>query len=260
MEKSTKRFLLTVSYDGTNYVGWQRQKNGLSVQQVLEEALEKLLGGPVRVTGASRTDAGVHALGQRAHLDSATGIPAEKLPFALNTMLPGDVRVLQGLRVPDSLHARFSVSGKTYRYQIHNSPHASALYRNLSAHVPVRLDERRMDEACRVLLGTHDFAAFAAAGGSAKTTVRTITEIRVERMGEEVFLTVSGNAFLYNMVRIIAGTLIDIGHGKLPPESLQKALDTGDRLQLGVTAPPQGLTLMEVRYPEASLLLPGDEQ
>ena len=260
MEKSTKRFLLTVSYDGTNYVGWQRQKNGLSVQQVLEEALEKLLGGPVRVTGASRTDAGVHALGQRAHLDSATGIPAEKLPFALNTMLPGDVRVLQGLRVPDSLHARFSVSGKTYRYQIHNSPHASALYRNLSAHVPVRLDDRRMDEACRVLLGTHDFAAFAAAGGSAKTTVRTITEIRVERAGEEVFLTVSGNAFLYNMVRIIAGTLIDIGHGKLPPESLQKALDTGDRLQLGVTAPPQGLTLMEVRYPEASLLLPGDQQ
>ena len=260
MEKSTKRFLLTVSYDGTNYVGWQRQKNGLSVQQVLEEALEKLLGGPVRVTGASRTDAGVHALGQRAHLDSATGIPAEKLPFALNTMLPGDVRVLQGLRVPDSLHARFSVSGKTYRYQIHNSPHASALYRNLSAHVPVRLDERRMDGACRVLLGTHDFAAFAAAGGSAKTTVRTITEIRVERVGEEVFLTVSGNAFLYNMVRIIAGTLIDIGHGKLPPESLQKALDTGDRLQLGVTAPPQGLTLMEVRYPEASLLLPGDQQ
>ena len=202
---------MTVSYDGTNYVGWQRQKNGLSVQQVLEEALEKLLGGPVRVTGASRTDAGVHALGQRAHLDSATGIPAEKLPFALNTMLPGDVRVLQGLRVPDSLHARFSVSGKTYRYQIHNSPHASALYRNLSAHVPVRLDDRRMDEACRVLLGTHDFAAFAAAGGSAKTTVRTITEIRVERTGEEVFLTVSGNAFLYNMVRIIAGTLIDIG-------------------------------------------------
>ena len=260
MEKSTKRFLLTVSYDGTNYVGWQRQKNGLSVQQVLEEALEKLLGGPVRVTGASRTDAGVHALGQRAHLDSTTGIPAEKLPFALNTMLPGDVRVLQGLRVPDSLHARFSVSGKTYRYQIHNSPHASALYRNLSAHVPVRLNERRMDEACRVLLGTHDFAAFAAAGGSAKTTVRTITEIRVERTGEEVFLTVSGNAFLYNMVRIIAGTLIDIGHGKLPPESLQKALGTGDRLQLGVTAPPQGLTLMEVRYPEASLLLPGDEQ
>ena len=249
MEKSTKRFLLTVSYDGTNYVGWQRQNNGLSVQQVLEEALEKLLGGPVRVTGASRTDAGVHALGQRAHLDSATGIPAEKLPFALNTMLPGDIRVLQGLRVPDSLHARFSVSGKTYRYQIHNSPHASALYRNLSAHVPVRLDERRMDEACRVLLGTHDFAAFAAAGGSAKTTVRTITDIRVERTGEEVLLTVSGNAFLYNMVRIIAGTLIDIGHGRLSPDAFREALKTGDRLRLGVTAPPQGLTLTEVRYP-----------
>ena len=251
MTNTKKRFLLTVSYDGTNYVGWQRQTNGLSVQQVLEETLEKLLREPVRVTGASRTDAGVHALGQRAHLDSATGIPAEKLPFALNTMLPGDIRVLQGLEVPDSLHARFSVSGKTYQYRIHNSPHASALYRNLSAHVPVQLNDRLMDEACKVLLGTHDFAAFAAAGGSAKTT-RTITEIRVERTGEEVLLTVSGNAFLYNMVRIIAGTLIDIGHGKLPPEALQKALDTGDRLQLGVTAPPQGLTLVEVRYPETA--------
>ena len=253
MMKSTKRFLLTVSYDGTNYCGWQRQKNGPSVQQTLEETLEKLLREPVRVTGASRTDAGVHALGQRAHLDSAAAIPAEKLPFALNTMLPADIRVLEGLIVPDTLHARFSVSGKTYRYRIHNSPHASALYRNLSAHVPVRLDDRLMDSACQVLLGTHDFAAFAAAGGSAKTTVRTITEIRVERTGEEVLLTVSGNAFLYNMVRIIAGTLIGIGHGKLPPEALQKALDTGDRLQLGVTAPPQGLTLVEVRYPEESL-------
>ncbi len=249
----TKRYLLTVSYDGTNYCGWQRQQNGPSVQQTLEETLEKLLRQPVRVTGASRTDAGVHALGQRAHLDAVTNIPAEKMPFALNTMLPGDIRVLHGLTVPDSLHARFSVSGKTYQYRIHNSPHASALYRNLSAHVPVRLDDRRMDEAARVLLGTHDFAAFAAAGGSAKTTVRTITEIRVERRGEDIFLTVSGNAFLYNMVRIIAGTLIDIGHGKLPSGAMQKALDTGDRLQLGVTAPPQGLTLVEVRYPEESL-------
>ena len=243
-----KRFLLTVSYDGTCYCGWQRQKNGPSVQQTLEETLEKLLREPVRVTGASRTDAGVHALGQRAHLDSATSIPAEKLPFALNTMLPGDIRVLGALPVPDTLHARFSVSGKTYQYRMHNSPHASALYRNLSAHVPVRLNDRLMDEAARILLGTHDFAAFAAAGGSAKTTVRTITDIRVQRLDETVLLTVSGNAFLYNMVRIIAGTLIDIGHGRLAPDALQKALDTGDRLQLGVTAPPQGLTLVEVRY------------
>ena len=255
MVNGVKRYLLTVSYDGTGYCGWQRQQNGPSVQQTLEETLERLLGLPVRVTGASRTDAGVHALGQRAHFDAATGIPAEKLPFALNTMLPPDIRVLAGLQVPDSFHARFSVSGKTYRYQIHNSPHASALFRNLSAHVPVRLDEKIMHEAAQALVGTHDFAAFAASGGSAKTTVRTINHISVGRQGEELLLTVSGNAFLYNMVRIIAGTLIDIGHGKLPPESLQKALDTGDRLALGVTAPPQGLTLMEVRYPPEAFIL-----
>lgn len=251
-----RRYLLTVSYDGTNYCGWQRQKNGPSVQQTLEERLETLLQQPVRVTGASRTDAGVHALGQRAHLDADTTVPAEKMPFALNTMLPGDIRVLAGIRVPDSLHARFSVSGKTYCYRIHNSPHASALYRNLSAHVPVPLDDRLMDECAQVLLGTHDFAAFAASGGSAKTTVRTIDRIGVSRQGEDLFLTVSGNAFLYNMVRIIAGTLIDIGHGKLPGGALEEALRTGDRLCLGVTAPPQGLTLMEVRYPKEAFADP----
>ena len=249
-----KRILLTVSYDGTAYVGWQYQDNGPSIQDELEKALQKALGTFVRVTGASRTDAGVHALGQRAHFDVCSSIPTEKYPFVLNRYLPADIRVLRAQDVPADFHARFQAAGKLYTYRMHNAAHASALYRNLSAHVPVRLDDRLMDEACKVLLGTHDFAAFAAAGGSAKTTVRTITEIRVERTGEEVLLTVSGNAFLYNMVRIIAGTLIDIGHGKLPPEALQKALDTGDRLQLGVTAPPSGLELTRIFYD-----LPGEE-
>ena len=245
----TRRYLLTVAYDGTAYCGWQAQKNGPSVQETLEAALSRLLGTFTRVTGASRTDAGVHALGQRAHFDADTGIPPEKMPFALNTMLPPDVRVTAGLAVPDTLHARFSVAEKTYTYRIHNAPHASALYRNLTAHVPVALDDRLMHDAAQALLGTHDFAAYCAAGGSAKTTVRTLSGIAVTREGERVTLTVTGNAFLYNMVRIIAGTLIDVGHGKLPPECLEKALRTLDRLDLGVTAPACGLELTEVRYP-----------
>ena len=249
----TRRYLLTVAYDGTAYCGWQAQKNGPSVQETLETALSRLLGSFTRVTGASRTDAGVHALGQRAHFDADTGIPAEKLPFALNTMLPPDVRVTAGLLVPDTLHARFSVMEKTYTYRIHNAPHASALYRSLTAHVPVALDVSLMHEAAQALVGTHDFAAYCAAGGSAKTTVRTIREIAVRREGDRVTLTVTGNAFLYNMVRIIAGTLIDVGHGKLPPECMKTALTTLNRLDLGVTAPACGLELTEVRYPEESL-------
>ena len=253
----TRRYLLTVAYDGTAYCGWPAQKTGPSVQETLEEALSRLLGRFTRVTGASRTDAGVHALGQRAHFDADTGIPAEKLPFALNTMLPPDVRVTAGLLVPDTLHARFSVEEKTYTYRIHNAPHASALYRNLTAHVPVTLDDRLMHGAAQALAGTHDFAAYCAAGGSAKTTVRTIRQIAVSREGERVTLTVTGNAFLYNMVRIIAGTLIDVGHGKLPPECLQTALTTLNRLDLGVTAPANGLELTEVKYPEEKLRMPG---
>jgi len=249
------RILLTVSYDGTAYSGWQRQNNGPSVQQTLEEALTRLTGAFVRVTGASRTDAGVHALGQRAHFDTLSRIPPDKYPFALNTMLPADIRVLDGLHVPDTLHARFSVMEKTYTYRIHNARHASALLRDLTAHVPVPLNDRAMHEAAQVLNGTHDFAAFRATGGSAKTTVRTLRDIAVARSGDMITLTVTGNAFLYNMVRIIAGTLIDIGQGRLPPQALSRALLSGDRLDLGITAPACGLELTRITYPEEALKL-----
>ena len=243
-----KRYLLTISYDGTAYAGWQRQKNGMAVQEKIEDALESALHVRTPVTGASRTDAGVHALGQRAHFDAETSIPADKFPFVLNRFLPYDIRVLDCAIVPDDFHARFHTKNKTYTYRIHNAVHASALYRNLTAHIPIPLDDKLMHEAAQTLVGTHDFAAFAAAGGSAKTTVRTIEEISVTRSGEEITLVVRGNAFLYNMVRIIAGTLIYIGQGKLPPDCLQTALDTGNRLSLGITAPAQGLELTMVRY------------
>lgn len=246
----TRRILLTVSYDGTAYAGWQWQVNAVSVQQRLEEALAKLIGAPVRVTGASRTDAGVHALGQRAHFDSASRIPPDKYPFALNTCLPPDIRVLEGREVPGSFHARFDARGKRYTYRIHNAPHASALYRNVTAHVPYRLDVERMHKALGALLGTHDFAAFEAAGGTAKTTVRTLTEASLTQEGPLLTLTVCGNAFLYNMVRIIAGTMLDIGMGRKPPDAFQEALETRNRLSLGITAPACGLELTKVFYPD----------
>ena len=243
-----RRVLLAIEYDGTGYSGWQRQENAMSVQQRLEEALQKATGEKTGITGASRTDAGVHALCQAAHFDTRSSIPDEKFPFVLNTMLPYDIRVTSGRPVPLDFHARFSCKGKTYTYRIHNASHASALYRNLYAHVPVHLDENTMNSAIKQIIGTHDFAAFAAAGGSAKTTVRTITHAEVSREENTVTFTVSGNAFLYNMVRILAGTLIEIGEGSLPPSVLTKAIKTGDRLVLGPTAPAHGLELTKVEY------------
>ena len=251
-----KRILLTVEYDGTNYAGWQRQLNGLAVQQVLEETLQKATKERIVVTGASRTDAGVHALGQAVHFDTESRIPPEKYPFVLNTMLPRDVRVHTGREVPEGFHARFMTCGKRYTYRIVNSRHASAIRRNTHVHVPLPLDLAPMQEAARQLLGTHDYAAFQAAGGTAKTTIRTITKAELVQQGDEIILTVEGDAFLYNMVRIIAGTLIEIGLGRRSVNAFSEAYETLDRLSLGVTAPPHGLELTKVYYPDAAFVLP----
>lgn len=243
-----KRILLTVSYDGTAYCGWQYQDNGPSIQNEIEQALAKALGAFTRVTGASRTDAGVHALGQRAHFDTGSGIPPEKYPFVLNRYLPPDIRVTEGRQVPPDFHARFDAVGKWYTYRIHNAPHPSALYRHLTAHVPLALDDEKMHAAAQRLLGTHDFAAFAAAGGQAKTTVRTIDAVSVARDGAEITLKIHGDGFLYNMVRIIAGTLIYIGQGKLEADCVSRAIESRNRLELGITAPACGLELTRVEY------------
>jgi len=251
-----KRILLSLEYDGTAYAGWQRQANGLAVQQVLEEALATACGHSVTVTGASRTDAGVHALDQKAHFDTDCSIPPEKYPFVLNTMLPPDIRVLDGREVPADFHARFLTSGKTYTYRIWNARHASAMRRNTHWHIPVPLAESPVREALRALPGRHDFAAFQAAGGTAKTTVRTIRSASLAISGSEWILIVSGNAFLYNMVRIIAGTAAEIGLGRLSPGTFTEAFVTLDRLSLGMTAPAHGLELTEVRYPEKAFTDP----
>ena len=243
-----RRIHLIVEYDGTAYAGWQRQANAMTVQEKLERAILKLTGEELCVSGASRTDAGVHALGQSAHFDTESRIPADKFSFALNTMLPPDIRVTRSEEVPLEFHARFSTRGKRYRYLFHAAPHAGALTRNTHAHVIYPLEVEKMQIEAQDLVGTHDFAAFAASGSVVKDTVRTIYRAEVTREGSEIRLIVEGSGFLYNMVRIIAGTLIGVGSGKLEPGAFRRAIASGDRLDLGITAPAHGLTLMEVFY------------
>ena len=248
-----KRFKLVIEYDGTAYSGWQRQINGPSVQQTLEKALARLTGEKIGVVGSSRTDAGVHAYGLCAHFDSATRVPPEKICFALNTMLPPDIRIRESMLAPEGFHARFSTCGKVYRYTFCNARHACAIGRQYKAHAPMPMDEGLMCKEAQSLCGKHDFAAFAASGSVAKSTVRTIYRAEVRRQGEDVVFTVLGDGFLYNMVRIIAGTLMEVGTGKRAPGCIARAISTGDRLQLGQTAPACGLALMRVLYD-------GDEQ
>ena len=239
---------MIVEYDGTRYAGWQRQANALAVQQVVEEALSKLTGERIVIHGASRTDAGVHALGQSFHFDTQSHIPGDKFSYAVNTLLPPDIRIRASRVAEPDFHARFSTKGKRYRYLFFDDRHAGALNRFTHAHSIYPLNDALMAEEARSLLGRHDFAAFAASGSVVRDTVRTIWRADVTRSGNDVTLIIEGNGFLYNMVRIIAGTLRDIGSGKLASGALAQAIETGNRLDLGVTAPANGLTLMEVFY------------
>jgi len=249
---------LIVEYDGGNYAGWQRQANAMSVQETLENALMRLTGAEIRVHGASRTDAGVHALGQSAHFETDSRIPPDKFSYALNTILPPDIRVTRSEAADADFHARFSAKGKRYRYLFLARPHAGALSRNTRAHVIYAMDADLLNAACQDLVGTHDFTAFAASGSVVKDCVRTIYGARVSANGGEVRLDIVGNGFLYNMVRIIAGTLVSMSAGKLRTDAFARAIASGSRLDLGVTAPAHGLTLMEVFYDEGILAGAGE--
>lgn len=244
------RIRLRIAYDGTDYAGFQCQKNGVAVQDVLNGALEDLFKRPVKTMGASRTDAGVHAEGNVAVFDMDTRIEPSKIAFALNSRLPEDIRITESVRVPDDFHPRFQNTMKTYEYRILNRVHPDPLTRRTEFHYYYPLDEKKMDEACAFLIGEHDFRGFCSSGFSSKTTVRTIYHAGVKREGDRIRFSITGSGFLYNMVRIIAGTLIEIGSGKYPPSAVEGILLSGDRNQAGPTAVAKGLVLMEIRYPD----------
>lgn len=253
-----RNILLTIEYDGTGFSGWQRQPERRTVQGTLEEALSRVCTVPVQVDGTSRTDAGVHALGQRASFHGDFGIPVERIPLAVNNLVSeagkdGDMRIRKAQLVPEGFHARYDSKGKKYRYRIHNGEEMPVFLRNYRYHVRGALDAAAMCRAAEHITGTHDFACFQAAGGTPrKTTVRTIRQLTVNESavdgGRLIDIDVAGDGFLYNMVRIIAGTLVEAGQGKIPPEAVPGIIASRDRRRAGHTAPPQGLYLTEVYY------------
>lgn len=244
-----KRIKLIVAYDGTNYSGFQIQNNAPTIEGELKKCLSALLQEDVEVIGASRTDSGVHALGNVAVFDTAARIPAEKISYALNVRLPEDIRIQDSYEVPSDWHPRYQSSIKTYEYRIYNRPFPNPVVRLYSHHVYWPLDTAKMAEAAKYLTGEHDFASFCSAGAQVQTTVRTIFEagVQAEETGM-ITIRLKGNGFLYNMVRIIAGTLMEAGRGSLPPEQIRDILAACDRCKAGPTAPAKGLTLMGIQY------------
>lgn len=249
-----KRIKLTVAYDGTDYCGWQIQKNGVTVEEVLNRALSRLIGDRVTVIGASRTDAGVHAQGNVAVFDTDTRIPAERIAYAVNALLPEDVVVVSSGEVPAGWHPRKCVSVKTYEYRILNREFPDPVRRRDTYFVPFQLDLDRMRQAAEYLKGEHDFKSFCSAQTTVEDTVRTIYALDIRREEDFITILVRGNGFLYNMVRIIAGTLAGVGRGYFEPRDVARMLEEKDRAKAGVTAPPQGLTLVGIEYkdPERS--------
>lgn len=245
-----KRILFTIAYDGSDFFGWQKQpdENIRTVQGEFEKALGRFFKKNVECIGASRTDRGVHAMGQRAVIDIDTTVPTEKFPLALHSFLPEDISVVNAEDVNAEFHPRYDCVKKTYQYKIYNGKYRNPICRKYSEYCHVFLDEKKMNEVSKAFIGTHDFKAFAASGNSSKTTVRTIFDIYVKREREFVVITVTGDGFLYNMIRIMAGTLMLAGTGKLDFDGLLKIIESRDRTKAGKTAGPNGLTLMEINY------------
>jgi len=240
---------LIIEYDGTNYCGWQLQPNGVTIQEVLEGGLRKLLGDPVRLRSSGRTDAGVHARGMVAVFSTERTLPLAAYSHGLNNLIPPDIAIRSAEEVPPEFNPRADAVGKLYRYTILNAPTRSPLNRLTSWLIKERLDLAAMREAAHSFIGEHDFRAFQAANCAAKSTIRTITGLEITA-DQEGFITfdICGTGFLRNMVRIMVGTLVAVGRGKLEPGIVGRLLAEGDRTMAGATAPPQGLCLMEVYY------------
>lgn len=243
-----KRVRLVVAYDGTNYHGWQVQNNGLTIEGELNRCLSELLGEPIEVIGASRTDAGVHALGNIAVFDTNHRMPGEKISYALNQRLPEDIRIQKSEEVPSDWHPRHVSSRKTYEYRIYRGDFPMPVKRLYSYFTYARLDIGKMQEAAVYLVGEHDFKSFCQTGAQVESTVRTIDSVQVEEQGADLVIRVCGNGFLYNMVRIIAGTLLEAGQGRIAPEDITDILAAKDRSAAGPTAPANGLTLVKYEF------------
>ena len=243
-----KRIKLTIAYDGTNYCGWQIEPNGITIEEILNKALSKMTGEEILVIGASRTDSGVHAMGNVAVFDTDTTIPAEKIAVALNQRLPEDIVITKSEEVPLDFHPRYCNCSKTYEYHIINTRIPIPTKRLTNYFVSYVLDIDKMRKAASYLVGEHDFVSFCNVRTDVENTVRTITALDIITNGNEITIRITGNGFLYNMVRIIVGTLIRVGRGFYEPEKVKEILEAKDRKAAGVTAPAHGLVLVEIKY------------
>ena len=240
---------LLIEYDGKDFNGWQKQPNKLNIQGEIEKAIERITGEEVNLMASGRTDAGVHAIGQVANFKTNSNIPIEKFPIALNTNLKKSIIIKSAEEVEERLHSRLNCKKKTYRYIINNSKYGTAIYRNLETHIPIKLDIEKMQKAVKYFEGEHDFKAFKASGTSSKSSVRKIYKAEVIDAGNErIYIELTGNGFLYNMVRIIAGTLVEVGLNKIEPQEVENIILSKKRENAGKTLPPQGLYLVNVVY------------
>lgn len=240
---------LTIEYDGKEFGGWQKQPNKLNIQGEIEKAIEKITGEKVELIASGRTDAGVHALGQVANFKTHSKIAIEKIPIAINSNLKKSILIKSAEEVDDRFHSRLTCKRKTYRYIINNSSMGTAIYRNLETHIPVKLNVLNMRKAIKFFEGEHDFKAFRASGTSNKSSIRKIYKAEIiEKENNRIYIELTGNGFLYNMVRIISGTLVDVGLGKISPEYVVEIINSKDRCKAGKTLQPQGLYLVKVEY------------
>ena len=240
---------LTIEYDGKEYQGWQKQTNKLNIQGNIEQAIKIITGEDVELNASGRTDAGVHAWGQVANFKTNSNIPIEKFAIAINSNLKKSIRIISAEEVDERFHSRLSCKRKTYRYIINNSEFSSAIYRNLETHIPQKLNIEDMKKAITYFVGEHDFKAFKASGTSSKNSVRTIYDAKIYEMpNNRIYIELTGNGFLYNMVRIIVGTLVEVGLGNIKPEKVKEIIDSKDRKMAGKTLPPNGLYLLKVEY------------
>lgn len=243
-----KNIKIIIEYDGTNYCGWQNQENVITIQEKLEDAIEQVTSEKTRLIGSGRTDGGVHALGQVANFFTTSTIPGNKFKYILNNVLPDDIKIIESEQVDMDFHSRFSAKGKRYKYRIYTREMPSPIYRNFSFHYKHKLDIQKMEQATKYFIGTHDFTSFMGRGSRVKSPVRTINAIEIEVVGDFIEITFEGNSFLRYMIRIIVGTLINVGSGRTQVLDIPNIISAKNRDRAGKTAPSQGLFLEEVYY------------